>query len=388
MAVGFEAFHGSWGANARLAWDTFALKATRGIPTWIVHTMDHGLLEEFAGAEPGEYKTAPERVYRDFQRNAGCCFIDQWIPTNPLTMSDHGYESGTPHGATTGARQIVADGMAIDSPEAVVEHMERFLFPALERRAAALDPDDTEAVERLVAQEVETQRFFGPNMLKSPYGGFKDFPTFEYGRYGYEHYFAACALYPEVIERCFALQADRAVRSNAIACRAICEGGLPRVVRLDHDMTDSRGTLVDPGMLDRLWYPHFARSIQPFLDAGIRLLWHCDGNVMDMVPRLIEAGVGGFQGFQYEDGVDYEAICRMTDRDGGPLMIWAGVSVTRTLPFGTRDDVVRELDWLVEHGPRVGLVLGASSSITPATNRDNVRTLVEGLEYYREHGRE
>ena len=69
-------------------------------------------------------------------------------------------------------------------------------------------------------------------------------------------------------------------------------------------------------------------------------------------------------------------------------MIWAGVSVTRTLPFGTRDDVVRELDWLVEHGPRVGLVLGASSSITPATNRDNVRTLVEGLEYYREHGRE
>ncbi len=64
---------------------------------------------------------------------------------------------------------------------------------------------------------------------------------------------------------------------------------------------------------------------------------------MQMVPRLIEAGVGGFQGFQYEDGMDYPAICRMKARDGGPLLIKAGVSVTRTLPLGTRQDVRDEL---------------------------------------------
>jgi hypothetical protein len=85
--------------------------------------------------------------------------------------------------------------------------------------------------------------------------------------------------------------------------------------------------------------------------------------------------------------MDYEAICKMTDRDGGPLMIWAGASVTTTLPHGTTDDVVKELKWLVEHGPPVGLVLGASSSVAPATNRENVRTLIEGLQHYRENGR-
>ena len=349
--------------------------------------MEHGLLEEIAGAEPGDYRREPERVYRDFQLAAGACSCDQWIPRNPLTMSDHGFQSDEPRRATTGAREIVIDGTVIDSPEAVVDHMERRLFPALAAAAAALDPSDDAAVARLVAQEAATQAFFGPNLLKMPYAGFKDFPGFLYGTYSYEHYFAAYALYPEVMERHFALSADRAVKSNAIAARAIIQGGLPRIVRLDHDMADSRGTLVDPRTLDDLWFPHFARSIQPFLDAGIRLLWHCDGNLMAMVPRLIEAGVGGFQGFQYEDGMDYEAICRMTDRDGGPLMIWAGVSVTRTLPYGTRDDVVRELRWLVQHGPPVGLFLGASSSITPSTNRDNVKTLIEGLAHYREHGR-
>jgi len=387
VAKGFAAFDGAWEANARLAWDTLALKPTRGIPTTWLNVMDHGLLEQVAGYQAGEYKRQPVKVYRDFQANSGVSCCDQWIPENPLTMSDQGFEPGTDRGATTGADRIVVDGMVIDSPEAVVANMERHLFPALIQTATELDPDDDGAVARLIEQEVEVQTFFGPNLLKMPYEGFQDFPRLYYDRYGYENYFMAYALYPDLIARSFVLQADVAVKRNTIAARAIIEGGLPRVLRSDHDMTDSRGTLADPKTLEAMWFPQFARSIRPFLDAGVRVLWHCDGNVMPMVPGLIASGISGFQGFQYEDGVDYPALCRMTDRDGGPLMIWAGASVTRTLPMGTKDDVVAELKWLVEHGPPVGLFLGASSSITPATNRENVRTLIEGLAYYREHGR-
>jgi uroporphyrinogen decarboxylase len=152
-------------------------------------------------------------------------------------------------------------------------------------------------------------------------------------------------------------------------------------------MADSRGTLVDPATLEAIWLPHFARAVRPLIEAGIRLMWHCDGNLMEMVPRLIEAGVSGFQGFQYEDGMDYEKISSMTDRSGRPLMIWAGVSVTTTLAKGRAEEVARELKWLVEHGPRTGLSLGASSSIAPGTDRRNVKTLIEGLEHYRKNGR-
>jgi len=123
------------------------------------------------------------------------------------------------------------------------------------------------------------------------------------------------------------------------------------------------------------------------LKAGIRLLWHCDGNLMKMVPRLIEAGIGGFQGFQYEDGMDYIKICGMKTRDGAPLMIWAGVSVTRTLPWGTSDDVTKEMKWLVDNGPRVGLVLGGSSSMAPGVPLANIRAMIAGRTYYRTHGR-
>ncbi len=85
--------------------------------------------------------------------------------------------------------------------------------------------------------------------------------------------------------------------------------------------------------------------------------------------------------------MDYEKICGMKDRWGRDLIIIAGVSVTRTLPLGTPQDVKREMQFLVEKAPKTGLFLGGSSSITPGVSMENMNTLVEGLNYYRRHGR-
>ncbi len=371
------------GESARLAWDTILQKPTRGIPSWMLHIMEHAQIERLAGANPGDYKRDPERVYIAFQRAIGTCMLDQYIPDNPLTMGDRGFE-GAEKGATTGAEEIVLDGLRINSPEAVIEHLERFVFPQIQRAIATFD--EARRVREILEQEATIQDKLGPGILKVPYG-VVSFPVFPYYTYGYSNYFAAYALYPEVMERHFSLQAELAILQNRAAARAYIEGNLPPLCRMDHDIADSRGTLMSLESLDRLWLPHFARSLEPVLHAGVRLIWHCDGNLMLMVPRLLEAGISGFQGFQYEDGMDYERICRMRDREGRELIIIGGVSVTRTLPMGTPSDVKRELRWLVEKGPKTGLFLGGSSSITPGVPWENILTLVEGLRYYREHGR-
>ena len=385
QTTGFNAFQDQWQANAQLALDTIALRPTRGIPSWLLNDMQWSHLETLSGNPPGSYEKEPVRVYREFSLKSGVCFIDQWIPNNPLSMRDQGYETGTARGATTGAEEIVCDGIRIDSPEAAVEHMEKQLFPYWEQWQRDLEANPDAEVRKLIAGELEVQQLFGLNMLKGPY--YFSFPGFLYGHYGYTNYFMAYALYPEVIERGFKIHADASVVFNRIAARAIIEGGLPRLLRLDSDMADSRGMLVDVKTLDTLWFPHFARSIQPLLDAGIRLIWHCDGNLMDLVPRLLECGLGGFQGFQYEDGMDYEKICKMKTRDGGDLFIIAGVSVTTTLPLGKPADVKRQMDWLVEKGPKVGLMLGCSSSIAPGVPLENMKTLIEGFAHYRQYGR-
>jgi hypothetical protein len=374
--------------DAQLAEAVLAMRPTQGIPSWMLHVMDIPFIENVAGYPHGSFREDPDAVYVAFQRRIGTCLIDQYLATNPLSMTECGYDGHTSRTATTGAATTTVDGMLIDGPDAVVEHLERFVFPQLEAAIAAIDPNDDQLIQGILRRERGLQALLGPSILKAPHGeDFGHFPCLRYTTYGYANYLMAYVMYPEIMEKDFALQADLALLRNQQAVRAIFDGGLPRVIRLDHDMADSRGTLVDIRTLDRLWFPHFERAIRPYLEAGIRSLWHCDGNLMAMVPRLIEVGIGGFQGFQYEDGMDYESICKMTTRDGAPLMIWAGVSVTRTLPFGAPDDVRKELDGLVRHGPPAGLFLGASSSITPGVKWDNLRTLIEGLHYYRTHGR-
>lgn len=373
----------SLGPHAQLAYDALRARPTGGIPTWCVHLMEHAFLERVAGAPAGAYRRDPVGVYLAGQRAMGVCLIDQFIPDNPLTMGDRGFE-GSARGATTGAGRIELDGMVIDSPEAVVAHLERIVFPQLAQAARGFDEDAR--TRQVLAEEAAVQAQFGPDLLKCPYAA-ASFPCLAYGTYGYEHYFAAYALYPEVMERHFALQADLALRNNRAVARAYQQGKLPPLCRLDHDMAGSQGLLVDVRSLDRLWLPYFDRCLQPLLEAGVRLVWHCDGNLMELVPRLLQAGVSGFQGFQYEAGMDYPRLCRMRARDGGELLIIAGVSVSRTLPFGTPADVKKELDWLVAHGPRTGLFLGASSTICPGTPWENVATLLDGLRHYREGGR-
>ncbi len=369
--------------SAQLALDTILHKPTRGIPSRQVHVMEHACIERLAGAQPGDYARNPKQTYLAMQRNIGTCFLDQCLWDNPLTMGSHGYD-GTERTATTGAENLVLDGMLIDSPEAVVEHMERFAFPRLASEAEHFD-EETRTAE-IVEHERAAQETIGPEILKGPHA-FIRFPHLAYATYGYVPYFSAVALYPEVIEKHFSLEADVAVRNNRAAAKAFAQGRFPPIYRLDHDMADSRGTLVRMETLDQVWFPHFCRALEPMLKTNVRLVWHCDGNLMEMVPRLIECGIRGFQGFQYEDGMDYERICRMKTSDGEDLTIMAGVSVTRTLPMGTPADVKREIDWLVEHGPRTGLFLGASSSVTPGVPWENISTLVEGLRYYRGHGR-
>lgn len=373
-----------FGYNAQLALDTILQKPVKGIPTWLIHIMEHSMIERVAGAADGEYKKNPEKVYLQMQYNAGVCMIDQYIPHNPLDMGEHGYESYE-KGATTGSPEIVLDDIPINSPDDVIEHIEAKVFPRLINEAKE-NLDEEKIISEFISGEKRIQDIFGNDILKVPYGCIR-FPYLDYYAYGYVNYFSAYAMYPEVMEKCFSLMADAFLPWNRAIARAYVAAKLPPLLRADHDIADSRGILVGIKSLEKLWLPHFARAIEPLLKAGVKIIWHCDGNLMDLLPRLLDVGLVGFQGFQYEDGMDYEKICSWKTRDGDDLIIIAGVSVTRTLPFGTPAEVKKEIDRLVANGPKTGLFLGASSSMAPGIKWENIKTMIEGLNYYRVHGR-
>ena len=364
--------------SAQLAYNTLTGIESVGIPTGLIHIMEHSVIERLACVHAGDYIKDPFGVYFQMLENVGVNMVDQMLADNPLSMGSKGYEDGTAD------NPMIVDGVAINSPEDCAGHIESVDLPALKQRIK--DFDEAQIIKDVILSESVAQRMLGRNILKTGYGHLT-FPTLEYVRYGYENFFMAYALYPEIIDSLFRLQAEYAVLKNTAVVKAFQTAGLPLYHRLDHDMADSRGLLVSIKSLERCWIEQFARSIKPAVDAGFTLLWHCDGNLMALIPYLLDAGVNGFHGFQYESGMDYIRICKLKAKSGRDLIIQAGVSVTRELPFGKPSDIMNQMRFLVENGPRTGLFLSFSSSCVPGTPFENIIAAVDGFKYYQTHGR-
>ena len=199
-----------------------------------------------------------------------------------------------------------------------------------------------------------------------------------YNEWGYTAYLMALALYPDHLRRYYHYTATRAALQNQAIVEAVERYGIAPFVYGGQDICANDGPLCSVKTFDVAYFPELRRAVQPLLENDIRIIWHCDGNVMPILDRLIDLGISGLQGFQEEAGVPYEKMVRLRTKWGEPMIIWGCVSVTTTLPFGT----VAEVKSAVERsfllaGPGRGFVLASSSSIMPEVPDENIDALFQ-----------
>jgi hypothetical protein len=170
-----------------------------------------------------------------------------------------------------------------------------------------------------------------------------------YHTYGYEAYLEAIALYPEAVEKIYWESAVIARETNLIHIELIKKYDLPRMMFCGHDICNQTGPMCSPKFLRDHFWKHNKYALEPFVNEGIRLVHHCDGNIMPIFDDMIESGFSGFQGFQYECTVDPYELAARRGPNGERLLFLAGLSVTRTLPFGTVDEVKQEVDFCLDY---------------------------------------
>jgi uroporphyrinogen decarboxylase len=85
--------------------------------------------------------------------------------------------------------------------------------------------------------------------------------------------------------------------------------------------------------------------------------------------------------------MDMAAVAR---RYAGKLSFWAGMDMQRILPFGTPEEVRREVRFLIDSfdHPAGGCMITSGNGITPDVPLDNLLAFYdESYEYGREHRR-
>ena len=109
------------------------------------------------------------------------------------------------------------------------------------------------------------------------------------------------------------------------------------------------------------------------------VFYHSDGDISSIIPELIEIGIDVLNPVQPEC-LDPAQVKR---EYGDRLAFWGTISIQRTMPFGTPEDVRQEVrDRVNTVGRSGGLLLAPTHVLEPEVPWENIVALFEAIEEY------
>ncbi len=168
---------------------------------------------------------------------------------------------------------------------------------------------------------------------------------------------------------------DRITEKRCVQAARFAEIG-PDIIMLGDDVGTQRGMLMRKSLWQKWLKPRLAKVIASA--KAVRpdqlIVYHSDGDVTEIVPDLIEIGVDILNPVQPEC-MDPFALKK---RYGEALSFWGTLGTQSTFPFGTPDDVRRDVRARIEIiGAGGGLMLAPTHMVEPEVPWENIVAYVD-----------
>jgi uroporphyrinogen decarboxylase len=142
------------------------------------------------------------------------------------------------------------------------------------------------------------------------------------------------------------------------------------------DWGQQHGLQMGPKLWREFILPVLRRMYAAVRDAGKYVFIHSCGDVDELFPDLIEAGVNCFNPFQPE----VMDVYALMEAYRGRLSFLGGLSTQRTLPYGSAADVRRETLKLLEHGKRGNYIFAPAHDVEGDVPLENMLSFIEVLQ--------
>jgi uroporphyrinogen decarboxylase len=110
------------------------------------------------------------------------------------------------------------------------------------------------------------------------------------------------------------------------------------------DLGTQKGPFFSPATFREFFKPYYRETIARAHELGMHFWMHCCGNIEPIIPDLVEIGLDVLHPIQ-KYTMDERTIA---ERHGKDICIWAGFDVQQTIPWGTVEDVRREVRFMMD----------------------------------------
>ncbi len=152
--------------------------------------------------------------------------------------------------------------------------------------------------------------------------------------------------------------------------------GMIDIVFTADDVATQRGLLMSIDLWKNSIKPWHMRMNKKLKSYGIRIMYHSDGAVMEIIPELIDMGIDILDPIQL--GADSMDPYGLKSLYGDKLSFHGGIGVQDVLPKGNPEEVRRYVRYLKKTlGRNGGYIIAPSHAIQPDTPIENILAAFE-----------
>lgn len=156
-------------------------------------------------------------------------------------------------------------------------------------------------------------------------------------------------------------------------CALIAAEGMIDFTHIGEDLGTQTAQVVGFDIFEKHFAPKFEKYFDMVHSFGARTMMHMCGCVRAFLPRLIDLGLDVYDVVQ---PATPDMDIAVLQKDFGERLTFCGsVCVQSTIAFGSKDDVVKEVDRRKRLFPEGGLFLGPSHAIQVGSPLENIIAL-------------
>ena len=240
------------------------------------------------------------------------------------------------------------------------------------------DPDDPDRFEGL---EKEAKELF-ENTEYAIVGNHGIGSEFELNWYftGFEKFLTNMVINPKFIEKLLAISLE--IQEKIISKFLDIIGSYIQVLSLDGDIAMQTGPLMSPDLYKRLLKPCYKRLVHLAKSrTDARIVRHCCGSIIPFLPDFIECGTDAIHPVQVS-AKDMDTK-KLKEKFGDKISFWGGIETQHVLPYGTVEDVEKEVKRRIHDlAPGGGYVLAAVHNIQRDVPPENIVAMFKAAKDY------